>query len=126
MLSGRPGIGKSWLTATLLEQIAADRHTRLPAWDVNVPYVARAASFSRWAKEGPACNDHERRANPYDWKSDMAATGARSRVDPYACKGCHAAPWRRTGQLVHRIEVPAARHGSAAHPIRNSLGSSGL
>jgi hypothetical protein len=29
-------------------------------------------------KEGPACNDHGRHADQYDWKSDMAAIGARS------------------------------------------------
>jgi hypothetical protein len=27
---------------------------------------------------GPACNDHERHTDQYDWKSDMAAIGARS------------------------------------------------
>jgi len=35
-----------------------------------------------WAKEGPACNDHEWRADQYDRKSDMAATSARSTMAP--------------------------------------------
>jgi hypothetical protein len=31
-----------------------------------------------WAKKGPACDDHERHADQYDWKSNIAAIGARS------------------------------------------------
>jgi hypothetical protein len=31
---------------------------------------------------GTACNHDERRANQYDWKRDMAATGARSTMAP--------------------------------------------
>jgi hypothetical protein len=31
-------------------------------------------------KEGPTCNDHERHADQYDSKSDMAAIGARSTI----------------------------------------------
>jgi hypothetical protein len=59
--------------------------------------VDRASSNFRrlgwWAKEGPACNDHGRHADQYDWKSNMAAIGARSTMACYACKGCHPAPW---------------------------------
>jgi hypothetical protein len=51
--------------------------------------------------DGPSCNcrrlgwwaedDHEWHADQYDWKSDMAAIGARSTMTRQACKGCHPA-----------------------------------
>jgi hypothetical protein len=42
---------------------------------VERPY-ANCLRLEWWAKEGSARNDHERRADQYDRKSDMAAIGA--------------------------------------------------
>jgi hypothetical protein len=45
---------------------------------VEQPY-SNCLRLEWWAKEGSARNDHERRADQYDRKSDMAAIGAMAR-----------------------------------------------
>jgi hypothetical protein len=81
----------------------------------DVPYVARAASFSRWAKEGPACNDHERRANPLRLEERYGRNGCKVEGGSIRLQGLP----RRTLE-THRTTRSSNRSPSSSSWIRGA------
>jgi hypothetical protein len=65
-----------------LRMLAASVSVMLSSNTVKVVDRPQSNRLEWWTKDGPACNDHERHADQYDWKLDMGAIGARSTMAP--------------------------------------------
>ena len=113
LLSGEPGIGKSRLTAALLERLAAEPHTRLryfcsPQHTDSALYpiisqMERAAGFTH--------------ADTAQVKLQKARCGARAGIDPQTGRRAFS----RNAVAAERRTLPNARYGGAATTSHKGL-----